>query len=131
MQTFHEHLLSILAEECCEVGQRVMKIERFGLDEVQPGQTLTNRQRLSTEVNQLMAMVDSLHALGILPDAGNRVEMYDKHQKVLDMTKRAVETGALQPPPEGGYKLPLLKLFALRTEEPTRAVSICGNTLPG
>lgn len=42
----HEHLLSILAEECCEVGQRVSKALRFGLDEVQPGQDLSNAERI-------------------------------------------------------------------------------------
>lgn len=59
-----DHLLDILAEECNEVALRVSKALRFGLDEVQPGQTLINRQRIMVEVNDLYA------ALKVLGDVG-------------------------------------------------------------
>lgn len=55
-----DHLLDILAEECNEVALRVSKALRFGLDEVQPGQTLTNRQRIMVEVNDLYAALKML-----------------------------------------------------------------------
>lgn len=51
-----EHLLCMLAEECAEVAHRASKALRFGLAEVQPGQGLTNAQRLLAEVNDLVAV---------------------------------------------------------------------------
>ena len=51
-----EHLLFILAEEAAEVAQRASKAARFGLAEVQPGQELTNAQRLMQEVNDFVAV---------------------------------------------------------------------------
>jgi len=69
-----DHLLDILAEECSEVAIRVSKALRFGLEEIQPGQTLTNRQRIMVEVNDLYASLKMLHDDGIIdpnpdPDA--------------------------------------------------------------
>lgn len=55
-----EHLLTILAEECAEVAQRVSKALRFGLAEVEPGQPLTNAQRIMGEVNDLVAVYSML-----------------------------------------------------------------------
>lgn len=55
-----EHLLSCLSEECAEVSQRVSKALRFGLAEVQPGQDLTNAQRILVELIDLMAVVEML-----------------------------------------------------------------------
>ena len=57
-----EHLLMILAEECAEVAQRVSKALRFGLDEVQPGQQLTNEQRIWGEMNDLAGVGEMLIA---------------------------------------------------------------------
>jgi hypothetical protein len=53
-----------LWEECDEVGQRVAKALRFGLDEVQPGQGLTNAERLKDE------FLDLWGAWGLLCRAG-------------------------------------------------------------
>lgn len=69
-----DHLLDILAEECNEVALRVSKALRFGLDEIQPGQTLTNRQRIMAEVNDLYAALKMLGDDGVIdpnpaPDA--------------------------------------------------------------
>jgi hypothetical protein len=65
--TKEEYLLLCLAEECAEVSQRIIKALRFGLDEVQqsnPDEIRTNRQRISYEFNDLIAvseMIDELH----------------------------------------------------------------------
>ena len=58
-----EHLLTILAEECAEIAQRASKALRFGLDEVQPGQELSNEQRLWNELNDLAGVGEMLIAL--------------------------------------------------------------------
>lgn len=50
-------ILETLIEECAEVIQRATKMLRFGVHEVQPGQPLSNRDRLSLEVGDLSAMV--------------------------------------------------------------------------
>jgi NTP pyrophosphatase (non-canonical NTP hydrolase) len=55
-----QYLLICLAEECDEVGQRVMKTLRFGADETQPGDTRTNRQRLQEELNDLLGVASML-----------------------------------------------------------------------
>ena len=52
-------LLVLLAEECVEVAQRCTKAIRFGLDEIQEGQALTNAERLRQELNDL----DSVRAM--------------------------------------------------------------------
>ena len=55
-----EHLLTILTEECAEVAQRATKAMRFGMDEIQPGQGLTNKERMILEVNDLFAVLSML-----------------------------------------------------------------------
>jgi len=59
-------LLTILAEECCEVGQRVSKALRFGIWEVQPEQKLTNAERIEIELGDLIAVMKRLCDMDIL-----------------------------------------------------------------
>lgn len=61
-----EHLLTILAEECSEVAQRVSKALRFGLDEVQAGQPLGNADRILEELHDLFAVAAILQAEGVI-----------------------------------------------------------------
>jgi len=63
-----EHLLSCLAEECCEVGQRVSKALRFGLDEIQAGQDQTNAERIADELDDLIAVARILQGEKALPE---------------------------------------------------------------
>ncbi len=65
-------LLTILAEECCEVGQRCTKALRFGTQEVQPGQDLTNAERIEVEVGDIFAVLRKMDELGILDPAKMR-----------------------------------------------------------
>lgn len=55
-----EHLLVILMEECNEVSQRASKALRFTLDEVQPGQELSNEDRIWREFEDLMGVMELL-----------------------------------------------------------------------
>jgi hypothetical protein len=64
--TENELLLCCVAEECAEVAQRVSKALRFGLDEVQPGQPLTNGERITQELNDLWSAVDLLCERGVI-----------------------------------------------------------------
>lgn len=78
-----EHLLTCLAEECAEVGQRVSKALRFGLDEVQPGQPLRNSDRILEELRDLFAVAEILASEGVIgwcmPD---RMDVHAKLAKI-------------------------------------------------
>ena len=63
----HEHLLTLLSEECNEVGQRCSKAIRFGLLEVQEGQKMDNAERIVDEFHDLLAVVMLMERRGILP----------------------------------------------------------------
>lgn len=67
----------IAAEECNEVAQRLTKALRFGLEEVQLGQSLTNRERIRQEYSDLAAV---LEMIGIGVPLGR--DMDAKQQKV-------------------------------------------------
>lgn len=67
LPTPHEReLLVILIEECGEVLQRATKALRFGIIECQPGQELSNAQRLALEIGDVLEMIDQLIAVGIV-----------------------------------------------------------------
>jgi len=59
-----EHLLARVAEECNETAQRALKALAFGINEIQPGQTLNNAERLIYEFNDLVAVMQMLRADG-------------------------------------------------------------------
>lgn len=59
-------ILACLIEECAEVQQRATKMIRFGFGEVQPGQTMSNMQRLSAEVGDLEVVLKKALDVGLL-----------------------------------------------------------------
>lgn len=65
MMTRMQYFFGCLAEEAAEVGQRASKAQRFGAYEVQPGQHATNAERLTFEMNDLLAVLDILREEGI------------------------------------------------------------------
>lgn len=86
-----QYLLACLAEECGEVIQRIGKALRFGMDEIQPEQTLTNRERLQEELN------DVLYIMGILGFVPETTPEYKqtKTNKFRIIFKRSIEKGVL------------------------------------
>lgn len=60
-----EYLLTCLAEECAEVAQRCTKALRFGINECQPGQELSNEERLNIELNDLFTICRLLSFEGV------------------------------------------------------------------
>lgn len=80
-----DHLLTCLAEECMEVAQRVTKALRFGLEEVQPGQDLTNAERICQEFQDLIAVYSMLGGSGVLPfpDEAQAKKKLEKVEKFL------------------------------------------------
>lgn len=90
--TREEHLLVQLAEECAEVAQRCAKALRFGMDEVQEGQTLTNHARISEEMDDLMAVYQMLNLRSI-----STMALHEKRKKVEKYLAYAREIGTLSP----------------------------------
>ena len=64
MLTEEQYLLICLQEECNEVAHRISKALRFGLDEVQEGQDLSNRERIQEELYDFSAVVEQLTNMG-------------------------------------------------------------------
>lgn len=91
----HEHLLVCLAEECAEVAQRASKALRFGIDDVQAGQPLTNKARLGEELADLEAVIQMVRAMGLIPDAPSVRRIEAKQQRVGDYMRYARGVGAL------------------------------------
>jgi len=90
-----DHLLACLAEECAEVSQRVMKALRFGINEVQPEQGLTNAERITGELTDLLAVVSMLEERGII-GRGNTEAFEAKRRKVKHFMEYAASIGALE-----------------------------------
>ncbi len=93
-----EHLLSILAEECCEVGQCCSKALRFGPDETQPGDMRSNADRILEEYHDLQATVAMLQDDGVLPVVPNGVvveRILAKREKVERYLRYSAECGTL------------------------------------
>ena len=93
--TRKEHLLTILAEECVEVAKRATKALRFGLDETQPGQGLTNIQRIMYEMGDLMAVYGMLGEEAEFPDIDMHAAIEAKQAKVEHFLKYSAELGTL------------------------------------
>ena len=80
--TTEQYLLNCLAEECSEVIQRVTKSLRFGLDEVQEGQPLTNAERLAYEYNDILSVMEELLEVVDIPDVGSAEQIARKSSKI-------------------------------------------------
>lgn len=81
-----EHLYTKLAEEGIEVGHRTMKLLHFGPNEVEPGQTRTNLERLRWEVDDFLAMVVMLEMETLLPEISD-----EEAQRRAKLKQRKVE----------------------------------------
>lgn len=55
-----EKLFVKLIEECSEVSKDCCKALTFGLNDKEPGQELTNKEKIFNEFNDLVAVMDML-----------------------------------------------------------------------
>lgn len=92
--TTEQYYLACLAEECDEVGQRIMKALRFGSQEVEPGQPLNNLERIAAEVVDLQAMIDHVTNKGII-DGVTFKQIRAKQEKVDKYLEYARSIGAV------------------------------------
>ncbi len=96
--TLEEHLLTILNEECLEIGKDVCKALRFGLDDrnILDPTGPTNKERIVAELNDLMAMIEMLCYNRILPrDWENKNSQQQKISKVLQFLEYSDKKGKL------------------------------------
>jgi len=63
-----EYLMTVLSEECAEVAELCSKVNRFGIDNIAPDETLSNRKRLINELNDIYGVVALLMEEQILPE---------------------------------------------------------------
>ena len=56
-----QYLLIKLAEEAAEISQIALKTAQFGLNEIKPGQALTNIERVNFEYNDLLAIAEMIN----------------------------------------------------------------------
>lgn len=81
MLTREQFLLTKLAEECNEVAQMALKTQQFGMNECKPNQTLTNKDRLHDELNDLNAIIAMLNAecdFKYNPDSKKMIKKMDR-----------------------------------------------------
>jgi hypothetical protein len=91
-----ELLLTVLGEECNETAQRVSKAIRFTLDEIQPGQELTNAQRIVYEFNDIVAVMEILKEEGIFDKVIDRDAIEEKKIKIEKYIKYSTEMGVIK-----------------------------------
>jgi len=94
LEGYPRELLTILVEECAEVQQRATKAMRFGIDERQPGQDLTNSERLAAEIGDLLEMIDRALDAGLI----NQIWIDYGRRHKQDQLAVYMQT---QPPAEG------------------------------
>jgi hypothetical protein len=94
-----DHLLICMMEECAEISEqcsriavRISKALRFGLSEVQPGQLLSNAERITVELADLIAVAE------MLEDAGDitRATIEAKKVKLRKFMDYARQIGSLE-----------------------------------
>ena len=90
-----EHLLTCLGEECAEVLQRVSKALRFGLAEIQTGQSLTNAERLTYELCDLLSVAKLLIDSDLIP-ATDAELIGSKRKKLEAYIRYAEQCGTLK-----------------------------------
>ena len=92
----------VLAEEMMEAGQRAIKALRFGLDQVQPGQELSNTSRVRGEVLDVLAVCSMLRDEGIelfnFASNSDMRHMRDKVEQVERFMQISYDQGVLAKP---------------------------------
>jgi len=88
-----EYLLTCLAEECDEVGQRISKANRFSLEEIQSGQDLNNADRIAEELKDLISVAVICFENGylptFLPDNDTIAKKLDRIRSYAEISKGA------------------------------------------
>jgi hypothetical protein len=93
-----EHLLTCLIEECAEIQKSAAKALRFGLDNNAPNSDSTNADDISTEIYDLIAVIEMLKEENIIPSINTKESkslINMKKEKVKKYMNYAKERGTL------------------------------------
>lgn len=95
-----EHILTCVGEEGAEVAQRISKANRFGVHEIQPGQSDDNGERVRMEVYDLIGAYNFAADEGLLPSLHLDPDIVahfskQKRAKIEKFMEIAREQGAL------------------------------------
>lgn len=82
MNSKEKEVMDILQEECGEVIVAVSKISRFGLDNLKPGKSKTNREHLEEELGDLYEMIVILQELDVVSWANIEKAAKAKREKL-------------------------------------------------
>lgn len=111
-----DHLLTIVIEEASEVIKDACKAQRFGMDCVEPGQSLTNEERLWNEANDFVGALDlvkDLRGYGGL----SQETMEAKKSKIKKFSDISIRNGQLDPFEDTNNKLTSVRGFLnMRTQ---------------
>lgn len=91
-----EHMLTIFAEECLEAAHRTTKALRFGLEEIQGGQSLTNAERLQEEMADVIGSYYELVRAGLV-HAPKAEQVAGKRNKIAKYLEYSRACGTLTP----------------------------------
>lgn len=89
------YLLTLLSEECAETSQRATKAIRFGLDEVQKGQDMTNSERLVYEFNDIFCIMQILHEEGYIDKVIDEEALVKKREKIIKYYNYSKDLGLI------------------------------------
>lgn len=93
-----QYILTKIAEEASEIAQRALKASQFGINQVEPGQTESNAERLRAEVFDLGIWHRIAVDNGVLtvPTHGEfRQRFSAKLGTIIDMAGIATQNGQL------------------------------------
>ncbi len=89
-----QYLLICLAEECAEVIKVVNKALRFGLENGYPGTCRTNLVDLNNELNDVLAVVETLDKEGVKLSI-NDDKLIAKQKKVYEYMEYSRNIGVI------------------------------------
>jgi hypothetical protein len=89
-----EHLLVVLMEECAEVQKECAKALRFGLEDRRDKNSPTNREKIQSELDDLIGTFHLLRKNSILEESCT-TKQQQKMDKVIHHMDIARESGVL------------------------------------
>lgn len=93
---YKEYLLTLLAEECAEVQKLCTKAQRFGLEDTEPNDHITNAENMVHELGDVTAIVEMMVEEGMISaPAPSREKIEAKKTRTKQWMNYSRERGTL------------------------------------